>query len=99
MSVALKALKPDPIAGQKEKAIKHHLPKEKALRDRVKAPRRAGKCLTKGVELEGERAIDEFIKESNMDRSLIVAARDIYERHSLEGITELPIEELEALVL
>ena len=99
MAAALEALKPDPLTKQKEAVIKHHLAFEEILPGAAREFWRLGESLTKGVELGGERAIDTVIKENSMPRSLIVAARDIYERHSLEGINELPIEELRALVL
>ena len=97
MSVALESLKPDPLAEQKEAAIKHHLAYQENLRGWARESWRLGECLTKQAELGDESALDAFAKETNMDRSLVVAARNIYERHSLEGINELTHEELEAL--
>lgn len=52
------------------------------------------------AELEGEPALDEFIRENdNLGRGLAVASRNIYEHHSLEEITKLLVEELETLGL
>ncbi len=94
MSAALESLKPD----WKEVFKKHHLAYQENLRGWARESWRLGESLSKGVELKGERELDAFVKENNVDRSLVVTARDIYERHSLEGITTLPIEELEILV-
>lgn len=94
MSTALESLKPDPM----EVFKKHHLAYQENLCGWVRESWYLGRALTKQIYLRGERALDAFLKENNMDRNLVVTSRDIYERHSLEGISELPVEELEALV-
>ena len=99
MDAALKALKPDPLAGWKQKAEKHCSASEENLRKGALEYWHLGECLTKQVEIKGEREIDAFIKENNIDRSLVVVSRDLYERHSLEGLAALPSEDLESLLV
>ena len=95
VSAALKALKPDPLT----KVLKHHLACQEYLRSQVAEAWHLGKALTKGVDTEGQRALDAFIKGSDIDHNLAVASRDLYERHSLEGLATLPFEELEGLLV
>ena len=87
MSAALESLKPGPLAKLEELA-----------RERAEHAWKAGRAMTKIVELTSERELREFLKENDIGRGEATAYRDIYERHSLEGITELPVEDLEALV-
>ena len=100
VSAALKALKPNPHLKHLSAYREHEAAYQESVRGWARESWHLGESLTKVVELGGEHELNEFIKENdNLDRDLAVAARDIYERHSLEGITELPIEELEALVV
>ncbi len=93
MTAALKSL-----TWQKQ-AEKHHAVCEELARGRARRAWRAGQALTKIVERTSERELQGFLKENNIGRSEATAYRDLYERHSLEGLAALPVEELEALVL
>ena len=99
MDATLKALKTDPLAGPKEKAIKLISAAHEILFDQAEAAWHLGQALSKIADLEGDRGLAEFVQDQNMPKKLVVTARDLFERYSLETLSALSAQQLEPLVV